>query len=155
MTKKNHSMWMPCISREETPETFELLLFWELHWMRKILEEGGMGSQMCLLGSPEGMKSPRGVLSWGSRSTSLQAHQLDMLSKSSSPLLACTHSCSEFLLPTYPRCLLRDDKSIRPHEQSFTRRSSCTSREHHQSCACSELRAAEWTRPLLYPSPSV
>ena len=155
MTKKNHSMWMPCISREETPKTSGPLLFWELHWMRKISEEGGTGSQMCLPGSPEGMKSPRGVLSWGSRSASLQAHHQDTLSKSSSPLLACTHSCSESLLPTYPRCLLRDDKSIRPHEQSFTRRSSCTSREHHQSCACSELRAAEWTRPLLHPAPSV
>lgn len=44
---------------------------------------------MCLLGSPEGMKSPRGFLSWGSRLTPPQHHQQDAVSKSSGPLLGC------------------------------------------------------------------
>ena len=146
---------MPCTSREETPETFGSLLFWELHWMRKISEEGGTGSQMCLPGSAEGMKSPRGV--WAGEAGPPLCRPIHRTCWAN-PQALCWGvpcSCSESLLPTYPWCLLRDDKSIRPQEQSFTGRSSGTPREHHQSCASSELRAAEWTRPLLYPAPSV
>lgn len=57
--------------------------------------------------------------------------------------LGCARLLRPLSPPTSPRCLLRDDKSIRPHEQSFTgRRSSRTPREHHQSCACPGLGAA-------------
>lgn len=36
----------------------------------------------------------------------------------------CPPLAPAFSSPTYQRCLLRDDKSIRPHKQPFTRRRS-------------------------------
>ena len=51
----------PAFLEKRLLKHLDLFFFWELHWMRKISEEGGTGSQMCLPGSAEGMKSPRGV----------------------------------------------------------------------------------------------
>lgn len=70
----------------------------------------------------------------------------------------CPPLAPAFSSPTYQRCLLRDDKSIRPHKQPFTRRRSYIQRASSilsLLCSSEQLIAnkAPSSSPLL-PTPS-
>lgn len=65
----------------------------------------------------------------------------------------CPPLASAFSSPTYQRCLLRDDKSIRPHKQPFTRRRSYIQRASSiLSLLCSSEQLIASEAPSSSPS---
>lgn len=147
---------MPCISREESPENLGLSFFQDSTELGKSQKKEELDPK-CASWGPQREWSLPGDF-WAGEADSLHRNTISRTRWVNHQALfwGVPGSCSDSLLLAYPWCLLRDDKSIRPHEQSFIRRrSSRTSRECHQSCAGSELRASEWTRPLLSPAPSL
>lgn len=139
-TKKNDSVWMPCISPHEVGHTsiFRIPLNANSRRSGKLGEGGPEGKRSWIPNVPA--RGPAGYFCGAEGGAAPQHLQRDPRSRSSGEARAppgCAGLLRPLSPPTSPGCLLRDDKSIRPHEQSFTgRRSPRTPREHHQSCAC-------------------
>ena len=67
----------------------------------------------------------------------------------------CPPLAPAFASQTYQRCLLRDDKSIRPHKQPFTRRRSYIQRASSiLSLLCSSEQLIANKIPSSFPPPS-